>query len=258
MHELPDDFDADIYLQLHEDVAAAKVDPIEHYLKFGRLEGRPYKKENVSPTVVKLSTMVITNIDLFHERLGAETLLVTGPERGGTSIVAYALLRMKYPLQSDTGANHELRAFVDAAGEPAKLIRVISEQDNKNARWGFKLPSALRSLQWYTDHLRMPVALIVCRNPLAIYRSIDKHDKELEEGKVGFQKGLGHALAYLQATKAALDCSAPVVFVDVDLAQRKPVLFLKELASLFGLEFDEEIASEISQPGYKSLPSNND
>lgn len=37
---LPRDFDARIYLEENPDVAAAKIDPAEHYLEFGRHEGR--------------------------------------------------------------------------------------------------------------------------------------------------------------------------------------------------------------------------
>lgn len=37
---LPIDFDANIYLEIHKDVAAAGIDPVVHYLLHGRKEGR--------------------------------------------------------------------------------------------------------------------------------------------------------------------------------------------------------------------------
>lgn len=40
---LPSDFDPKIYLRLHADVASAGVDPAQHYLSYGRREGRAYK-----------------------------------------------------------------------------------------------------------------------------------------------------------------------------------------------------------------------
>ncbi len=40
---LPDDFSPEVYLELHADVRAAGMDPTQHYLKFGKSEGRPYK-----------------------------------------------------------------------------------------------------------------------------------------------------------------------------------------------------------------------
>ncbi|MDP4025998.1 glycosyltransferase family 4 protein [Methylobacterium sp. NEAU 140] len=39
----PGDFDPHTYLLINPDVAAARVDPAEHYLRFGRSEGREYK-----------------------------------------------------------------------------------------------------------------------------------------------------------------------------------------------------------------------
>ena len=37
---LPDGFDAAYYLMVYGDVAEAGMDPIDHYLRFGRAEGR--------------------------------------------------------------------------------------------------------------------------------------------------------------------------------------------------------------------------
>lgn len=41
---LPRDFDSDVYLQLHEDVSRAGVNPRQHYLMHGMSEGRAYKR----------------------------------------------------------------------------------------------------------------------------------------------------------------------------------------------------------------------
>ena len=40
---LPSDFDPAIYLALNPDVRAAGVNPRQHYLRHGMIEGRPYK-----------------------------------------------------------------------------------------------------------------------------------------------------------------------------------------------------------------------
>ena len=44
--KLPEDFDSEKYLQLNPDVAAAKVDPKEHFLTYGINENRIYKDTN--------------------------------------------------------------------------------------------------------------------------------------------------------------------------------------------------------------------
>lgn len=41
---LPRDFDPETYLDLNEDVRAAGIDPVAHYLAHGRSEGRAYRK----------------------------------------------------------------------------------------------------------------------------------------------------------------------------------------------------------------------
>jgi hypothetical protein len=41
---LPEDFDPEGYLILHQDLAAAKVNAAEHYVKYGRREGRAYRR----------------------------------------------------------------------------------------------------------------------------------------------------------------------------------------------------------------------
>ena len=42
--KLPEDFDPELYLELHPDVRAAGVDPAKHYLDFGMKEKRAYRK----------------------------------------------------------------------------------------------------------------------------------------------------------------------------------------------------------------------
>jgi len=37
---LPIEFDAKTYLKIHKDIADAGIDPVQHYLIFGRKEGR--------------------------------------------------------------------------------------------------------------------------------------------------------------------------------------------------------------------------
>lgn len=56
---LPDDFSPEVYLELHADVRAAGMDPTQHYLKFGKNEGRPYKH----------GTAVTRDKSLLHPKL---------------------------------------------------------------------------------------------------------------------------------------------------------------------------------------------
>ena len=51
---LPKDFDPAKYLLLNPDVAAAKVDPSEHYLTYGKNENRKYKETNETNNLSKI------------------------------------------------------------------------------------------------------------------------------------------------------------------------------------------------------------
>ncbi|MEP3112977.1 class I SAM-dependent methyltransferase [Nisaea sp.] len=52
LNELPEDFDPEVYLSLHPDVAAAGVDPLQHYLLHGASEGRAYRRKTNSTAFV--------------------------------------------------------------------------------------------------------------------------------------------------------------------------------------------------------------
>jgi len=43
LDELPHDFDPDFYLAINADVATSGFDPVQHFLRFGRAEGRKYR-----------------------------------------------------------------------------------------------------------------------------------------------------------------------------------------------------------------------
>jgi glycosyltransferase involved in cell wall biosynthesis len=53
LDQLPEDFDGDLYLELNEDLVAARVDPSKHYLKYGQHEGREYKPTELNATDIK-------------------------------------------------------------------------------------------------------------------------------------------------------------------------------------------------------------
>jgi hypothetical protein len=62
---LPEDFDAATYLSLHPDVAAAGMDPAEHYRRHGAAEGRPYKPSEHEAEFVTAAPSNQAVADLF-------------------------------------------------------------------------------------------------------------------------------------------------------------------------------------------------
>lgn len=47
VRQIPADFDAEAYLELHPDVKQSGIDPALHYIEFGQFEGRAYRKTSV-------------------------------------------------------------------------------------------------------------------------------------------------------------------------------------------------------------------
>lgn len=43
VRQIPADFDAEAYLELHPDVKQSGIDPALHYIEFGQFEGRAYQ-----------------------------------------------------------------------------------------------------------------------------------------------------------------------------------------------------------------------
>lgn len=82
---LEEGFDEDFYLKIYPDVRAAGVDPRDHYLRYGRQEGR-----------ISRMPREIEALDRLHERFGSrDCVLVVSHEgvRGGAPIIAYTLIK---------------------------------------------------------------------------------------------------------------------------------------------------------------------
>lgn len=187
------------------------------------------------------------------ERLGRETLVITGSSRGGTSIPAYCMARAGIDL-GDIAChpNHEDQEIV-AAWRAETLDAVVQERNAQKERWGFKLPDAVSILPELEAMLRDPVFIITYRNPLAIGRTVVARDPGTPDSDAGIISGIRHGLNRMMlATKYAAEMTSPVILLDVDAAKRTPYIFVSELLETMKVTCDvESIAAEIAQPGYK-------
>jgi hypothetical protein len=82
---LPADFDPKQYLALHPDVANAKLDAGDHYLRYGVAEGRPYKPKPTAVTVASVPGRYVESapdpqniLDLFSGEWSSAFPLATG------------------------------------------------------------------------------------------------------------------------------------------------------------------------------------
>jgi len=66
---LPPDFDPGNYLEANPDVAAAKVDPYQHYVLFGRAEGRPIHPRDALPAGFDAAFYLSANPDVAAAKM---------------------------------------------------------------------------------------------------------------------------------------------------------------------------------------------
>jgi hypothetical protein len=96
---LPEDFNAEVYMNLHPDVKAAGVDAAKHYLEFGINEGRKVKASEDSLTKKKITPLShmsqLQNDGIFilgdNDSPTSRTIIIVGLPRSGTSMPAKAL-----------------------------------------------------------------------------------------------------------------------------------------------------------------------
>lgn len=81
---LPVDFDGQIYLKLNPDLVAAGVDPVEHFLSHGHLEGRHYA----------LPDLVVTNGASFDAAMPTVLLVSHEASRTGAPILSLNLVQV--------------------------------------------------------------------------------------------------------------------------------------------------------------------
>jgi hypothetical protein len=203
-------------------------------------------------------TMIIVRPDSLTDVLGNETLVIGGPSRGGTSIIAYILLNIGYYLGDNLREDyHEDRDILDAIGRPSEMEKIIAGRNQQYARWGFKVPDAVHYIDWLAGALRNPVFMVVFRNPIATTKSILKRDPNFG-GSAGLRQlatALEHGLHKMELGTQALRTSAPSILIDVDAARATPEWLVRELADLFGPKTAarqlEAIAHEIGSGSYK-------
>jgi len=208
-------------------------------------------------TVAGRATMVIVRPDRLAEILGNETLVICGPGRGGTSLVAYILRKAGYFLGDQMGNNHEDHLVLGAIRDQVQMTGLIAERNRTNKRWGFKVPFAVHHIDWLAGALRNPVFLIVFRNPVATAKSLLRRDPNYGDATLrNLGSAIEHSLHNMELGGArALRTKAPSVLVDVDTARATPDQLVQDLLDLFlpntADQVVKAIASDISAAGYK-------
>jgi hypothetical protein len=181
------------------------------------------------------------------------TLIVTGPYRSGTSLVAAMLQQAGIFIGNETNdivyEDEELDRILHS-GDAAALRRVIGERDAAYRVWGFKIPMLCRDLPlerlaWFTN----PHLIVTFRDPvaMAVRTAVSEYQDLIQS--------LRQAIADQNAVFAYVDTiDCPTLLLSYEKALLMPEQFVGAIARFCGIGLNAESQSgllSIVEPGRK-------
>lgn len=197
---------------------------------------------------------------LLKERLSTHpTLIACGAARGGTTALAYALVRAGIDLGPSLPLNLEddrfVRCFTPSNIDANSLRDLLSIR--RNELWGFKVPEAIFHLRWLDRNVPNPVFIIVFRSPLGVANSAISHDPaNFSPDRNGLVNALEHSLTCYSAALQALPfLKSPVLMIDYESLHFRAEETLSWLFETLEVDCEDihSIAGELSKVGYKSM-----
>ena len=139
------------------------------------------------------------------------TYVVSGIERGGTSMVAGICRALGVDFSDRAGLNHEDPAFL--RDDIDLLAKRIKARNSEKDVWGFKSPKASLQLNFFEKNLRNPHYIFVYRNSLSIA------DSWIQRGAGNINQVLERTVIYHQAQLELINTSKnPVLFINYERA----------------------------------------
>jgi hypothetical protein len=186
-----------------------------------------------------------------HPNTDPRTLIITGSQRSGTSMVAALLQRAGIFIGNETNdivyEDEELDRVL-RSGDAIALRRIICERDVAYRVWGFKLPMLCRDLPrehlaWFTN----PHLIVTFRDPVAVAvrTAVSEYQDPIQS--------LRQAVADQNAVFAYVDTvDCPAILLSYEKALMMPDRFVDAVARFCGLRLDPGIRSDllsIVEPG---------
>lgn len=184
------------------------------------------------------SSKYLTSLPIFAEQApptGPRTVVCFGTARGGTSMVAGAILGLGVPMGDGIQRNIEDPDFnLDRHGGPVKAFvkktrSVVAERNKAHDIWGWKFPFAHRYLDDLIEDLRAPHLVCVFRDPVP---STLRSKREAEDA-TGFI--ISRLRAQVRNTAMIDRLGAPCLMVSYEKAAAHPTVFLEELSGFLNL-----------------------
>lgn len=207
--------------------------------------------------------MTLTSIELFADKaigIGAatpRTVVCLGTPRGGTSMVAGAIVGLGVPMGRDLTANVEDPDFnANRLGKPLTdfvrdLPAVIAARNADHAVWGWKFPRAGSYLGEIAGKLRQPMLVVVMRDPVpAVLRDLNRGSMSAMEA-VQQRVRMGTRNVNLVET-----LQVPALMVSYERAITYPTDFLTELAGFLKCDLPTDLTPilDFMKPGAYKLP----
>lgn len=185
---------------------------------------------------------------------GPRTVVCMGTARGGTSMVAGAILGLGVPMGSDLTPNLEDREFnMDMrVGSPDEFFQsarnVIATRNAEHSVWGWKFPHTVRYLRRLIGDLRAPHLVCVFRDPVPMAlrsRKTEGMALDFVADRLRMQ---------LLNSEMIEELGLPCLMVSYEKAAAHPLVFVHELANFLGLPIPadtDEIVSFMTPGTYK-------
>lgn len=168
------------------------------------------------------------------------TYLITGIERGGTSMVAGVSRALGLNLGENIGLNHEDPAFI--SDDKKKLIEIINKKNASSDVWGFKMPKAVKKLKFFDTTLRNPFHIFVYRNTLAVA------DSWINRNAGSLSNVLSRTIEYHTEQLNLINKSkSPIMLVNYErvVSTKETKLdFIKKLSEFLKIEADQNLIDE--------------
>lgn len=175
----------------------------------------------------------------FHtqnEKLKEKTIVITGPSRSGTTMLAQIIQSLGIPL----GDTVDINLFEDVeirdatrSGDMVAMNTLIADKNRKNAVWGWKLPSSLEYLSSFSSHLRNPFIIFTFRDPVATSVRNQIYEKEIND----LITTMEDALNYMKlATQWIRNNKFPCICVSYEKALLNPESLVDAVIQFLHLE----------------------
>ncbi|OAN80834.1 hypothetical protein A8B78_10705 [Jannaschia sp. EhC01] len=180
----------------------------------------------------------LTSLPVFAEDPSApapRTVVCFGTARGGTSMVAGAILGLGVPMGEGIGRNLEDPAFnLDwhkgtAAEFTAHARQIIETRNAAHPVWGWKFPNAARYLESLVADLRAPHLVCVYRDPVPMALRARPSMKEAASVVAKRLRAQVRNTAMIEAL------GVPCLMVSYEKAAAHPIVFIEELAGFLNL-----------------------